>query len=115
MVDFPALTIGGKIGVPFGLGDMWLGRTLLGDESTLTGIYQKRHREHGSIYVKSRFYVPTNPRTTKQQAWRTTFKNAMLAWSALDEPTRQKYHVKGYSSRLDARSAFLREYLRAAA
>jgi len=114
LTDFPALEIRGKFSRAGGLGLNQLGKSMLGFFQKNAGIYQKRPRKHGQIFVKSRFYVPTNPRTAPQQAWRNTFKSAMSAWAALDEPTRQKYTVKGYSSNLDARSAFLREYLRAA-
>ena len=111
----PAFQIRGKWGKPVGLGAMLLGYNAFGDRSLYAGIYQKRYMKQGIGFVKMRHYRPTNSRKPAQQAWRAVFAAGMAAWSALDPVSRETYTIKGYRANLDGRSAFLREYLRAAA
>ena len=86
-------------------GNRIYGDTKYGNARGFAGIWQTRHRrthyltlgekETGELYSrKSRFYIPTNPRTEAQQAHRAIFSNGVDAWHLLSEPEQDEYNKK---------------------
>ena len=58
-----------------------------------------------------KFYYPTNPRTTKQQAWRAVFRTGKATWDALAPQTKTKYNKRAYAYKFTGFNLFMREYL----
>lgn len=118
-----ALAAHGSIGYGSGYGFARRGISKFGDTRRFTGIYQKRntgYNQHGYIpgkpkrtyYVRMRPYRPTNPRTEAQQANRTKFADANVAWPLLTEDERAKYNAIGKKRGRTGRSLFISWYMK---
>ena len=81
------------------------------DPLSVNGIYQMRKMKIGKRPIKMRFYQPTNPRTTAQQANRQKFADAMTAWGALSSPEKQEYIERAKKSRIIGYNLFVKEYM----
>ena len=112
LTDFNALEIRRIIGKPNGLGQHFLGLTSLGDDSPYAGVYQKRPRKGGQIFVKMKFHYPHDPQTTAQITQRTKFANAILAWQALTSEEKNVYNAMQYPPRMTGFNRFIRLYMR---
>lgn len=73
----------GRYGEPSGVGDFWLGFSSIGEYDEMAGVYQKRPRKGGQIFVRMKYYVTPNPRTVKQQKFRAHFSDLIEAWNNL--------------------------------
>ncbi len=80
--DIKSLEIRKTLGLPNQCGNFWFGRSKLGDHFREAGIYQKRHRKRGQIFVRMKHYYPSNPRSIPQQANRALFATAIALWNA---------------------------------
>ena len=99
----------GKFGRGGGFGRIALGYNFFGAYDKFSGIYSKKYY-YGKPYIsKMKFYRPTNPRTTKQQAWRTVFANGMHAWGLLDPETKEQWNLKAKRLKIPGYSLYLRE------
>lgn len=87
-----------------------LGREGDPDPLGVNGIYQRRHTKKGIVSIKMKFYTPTNPNTPAQQANRTKFQNAMIAWNGLTIAERVPYTEKAKQLLLRPHNVFVREY-----
>lgn len=112
LTDFNALEIRRIIGKPNGLGQHFLGLTALGDDSPYAGIYQKRPRQNGQIFVKMKFYYPQYSGTTLQLTQREKFANAITSWQALTIEEKNVYNAMQYPPRMTGFNRFIRLYMR---
>ena len=87
------------------------GNVVYGTDDKRWGIYQIRHRKGKRIVVREAFYIPSNPQTVPQQAWRTVFTNGMIAWKALTDEQQKTYNEKANKLGLFGFNLFMREYL----
>lgn len=87
-----------------------LGRPDKVDPLNVHGIYQRRMLKNGKGYIKMKFYEPTNPRTTAQQANRQKFTDGMAAWQALTEEEKTTYIKRAKKRNMFGWGLFLREY-----
>lgn len=87
-----------------------LGRPSWPDPENVFGIYQMRMTLRGKVPIKMKFYTPTNPRTTAQQANRQKFADAMTAWHGLTSEEKAKYNKRARKMRMFGRNLFIREY-----
>lgn len=110
--DFNALEIRRIIGKPNGLGQQFLGLTLLGDDSPYAGVYQKRPRKKGQIFVKMKFHYPNDPRTSAQITQRTKFANAISSWQGLTIEQKSVYNRLQYPPRMTGFNRYIRLYMR---
>jgi len=86
--------------------------TGIGTPQIRFGIYQRR-KENGKIfYVRENFYIPSNPRTETQQAWRDVFTAGMTAWKALTDEQKKWYRERANKLGLPAQNLFLKSYLK---
>lgn len=75
------------------------------------GIYQVRTRYGHQVVVKQKLYVPTNPQTGIQQAWRQIFTDAIVAWQGLTDDQKIDYNTRAKFKNLSGYNLFLKEYL----
>ena len=75
------------------------------------GIYQVRTRFGKQVVVKEKHYVPTNPQTEPQQAWRGTFAAAVTSWQGLTPEQKDVYNEKARYKNYSGYNLYLREYL----
>jgi hypothetical protein len=87
-----------------------LGKSSFPDPHAIFGIYQIRHTKKGRKTVKMKFYVPTNPRTTKQQANRQKFAAAMAAWQNLTNEEKEEYNKRARKISRFGWGLFIRNY-----
>lgn len=87
-----------------------LGRPEWPDPLNVFGIYQMRNTKRGKRPIKMKFYTPTNPRTTAQQANRQKFADAMSAWSALTEAEKAEYNERAKGRGTFGWGLFIRDY-----
>ena len=80
------------------------------DPLHVNGIYQMRLTKRGKVYVKMKFYAPTNPRTPAQQANREKFAAACSAWQLLTVEQKAVYHKRARRLSLRGWSLFIKEY-----
>jgi len=99
-----SLGVRGKIGKPNGCGDFVFGFSDIGDDNEFSGIYQRRPRKKGSLWVKMRHALIPNPQTETQQKGRTKFAQAVEAWNNLSfqnqifwNKLKQPEHISGYN------------------
>lgn len=107
-----SLEIRGKYGAPCGLGELYLGWSRVGELDEKSGIYQKRPRKSGQIFVRMKHYIMNNPRTVNQQAQRTKMANAILAWRGLSFDEQISWNRKNFPAHMSGYNRFLRDFLR---
>jgi len=87
------------------------GSFFYGTEGGIWGIYQRHHKKGKVSYRKLKFYIPKNPRTAPQSAWRDIFKAGMTAWANLTNEQKAVYNERAKARHLHGVNLFLREYL----
>lgn len=75
------------------------------------GIYQMRTCKEGKIPIKMKFYVPTNPQTIPQQANRSKFNNAVVAWQGLTITQKNVYNERAKCRHFSGYNLYIREYM----
>lgn len=108
----PSVEIRGTIGRPVGLGFFALGISWLGDSNHFAGVYQKRPRKTGQIFVKMRHYYPPDTPTINKENWRAFFASGVEAWHALTPAEKLAYNRRKTPSRQSGFTRFMSEYLR---
>lgn len=88
-----------------------LGWRIYGTDDKRWGIWQLRHRLGKRIFVKQKFYIPSNPQSGAQQAWRTIFANGMTAWGALTVQQQKEYNDRANKYAIFGFNLFMKEYL----
>ena len=87
------------------------GKIMYGQDDKRWGIYQKRHEQGKTFYIRENFYTPLNPQSVPQQAWRDIFTDGMTAWSNLTDAQKLVYHNRAQRYHLHGVNLYLREYL----
>lgn len=87
------------------------GSTEYGADDKRWGIYQKRKESGRVFFVRQDFYIPNNPQTGPQQAWRQVFTDGMTAWAVLTDAEKKGYNEKGSKLGMKGYNFFMREYL----
>jgi len=106
-----SLTATKRFGYSGQFGDGSFGYTQFGDANPWQGIYQRRHRKYGTIFVRERHYWPRNPQTVPQQAWRAVFTASRQSWAALAPEVQQRYNERARRLGLPGYALYQREYL----
>lgn len=65
----------GKIGTPWGLGEMVIGYTQNGTNNPFFGVYQRRRGRKKQIIVKTIYQIPPDPMTPRQLSGRYYMKS----------------------------------------
>ena len=89
------------------LGIMRLGNNYLGIKTQ----YRINRDAGRQMSVKMKHYVPTNPRTTKQQTWRDNFRQGVTMWHSLTTKDKEHYNKLRYPERQSGFSRFMSRYL----
>jgi len=112
LVDFLSLEMRKRYSTPCGLGEQILAFSLLGDDNIMAGVYQKRPRKTGQIFVRMRYILPNDPRSPLQIARRNNMKNAVIAWQALTLPEKNVYNKMKSPIRMTGFNRYIRLYLK---
>ena len=110
--DFPSLEIRRIFGKPNGLGQHFLGLTLLGDSDEFAGVSQKRPRKTGQLFVKMKFSIQNDPKTSLQITQREKFAAAVAAWQGLTITDKNVYNAMQYPPRMTGFNRFIRLFMR---
>ncbi len=102
-----------RLGKPNSLGEMWLGWSELGDDDPFAGVYQKRRRRTGQIYVKMKHAWPDCGHTVRQAEMRSIFADGVTAWHALTTLQKQAYNKRKYPTGQSGFTRHMTEYLNA--
>jgi len=102
----------GRIGRPAGFGAYVFGDNRFGEYSEINGVYQKHPTKRGNKMNMHRDNWPTNPNSVAQQARRNLFAEAMTAWKALDNETKEEYNTRVYPTGQNGHNRFISEYMR---
>lgn len=81
----------GKLGKGWGLGEMILGDSLIGDENDKFGVYQRRTRYGRNIISKARYQVPFDPKTLKQLDSRSNWARIIAIWKSYTQLEKQNF------------------------
>ena len=77
----------------------------------LSGIYRTDNVKGYLTFYREPYYIPRNPRTTTQQAWRSVFAQAVFAWQQLTPEEKMVYNERAKGKRMSGYNLFIREYL----
>lgn len=102
----------GKFGEPCYYGGSILGRSRWGDNNFRAGVYQKQMGAKGKVLSLHRDNYPTKSNSAGAIQRRTVFREAMLAWQALDIETKREYNCRKYPTGMTGHNRFLKEYLK---
>jgi hypothetical protein len=75
------------------------------------GIFQVRRTWHGLQNVYEKYYVPYNPKTPEQQAWRGVFALAIESWQALTNEEKSVYNKLKYPTKMSGYNRFIHYYM----
>jgi hypothetical protein len=106
------LELRGKMGRPTQMGNFWLGLSELGDDNPMSGVWQRRKRKTGQIIVNMNYSMPPYVNTPTQQARRTKFANAIIAWNALDFDEQVKWNKKSSPKGMSGYNRFISHYMK---
>lgn len=112
MNETKTIEIRGKLGRPNELGEFWCGWSECGEYNPLAGYYQKRRNRRGQIFVRTKHYICKNPQTVPQQANRTKFAQAILAWRELTDEEKKYWRGLKYPRFMSGYNRFLRDYMK---
>jgi len=104
----------GKLGKPNGVGRIMFGWSQMGDKFMSAGIYRRNGRHHNQKIVRMKHYRPSNPQTTGQQSWRTTFAGGVTAWHTLTAIEKADWNAKRSPTGMSGFCRFMRSYLNSA-
>ena len=83
-----------------------------GQWNDATGIYRIRHY-NGKIYKeRMNFYQYVITHTIPQDANRTKFRNAQLAWQALSDSEKEVYNKRASGRHMFGNNLFISEYMK---
>lgn len=102
----------GRYGEPCGVGDMWLGFSSVGEYDTMQGVYQKRPRKKGQIFVRMKYAIDPNHYSAVRQARRTLFGDAVRAWNNLDFEAQIVWNKKKYPTHMSGYNRFISYYMK---
>ena len=95
-----------------GYGDSVFGVSEYGNRILLSGIYQTRKTTKGIVYYRSSYFIPKNPRTENQQAWRQVFQEGAQQWQLLSDEQKKIWNEKAIGKNLYGYNLFLSDYLK---
>jgi len=103
--------IKGKIEASSGYGNRKYGAFRYAAGAEEQGIYQVRTRFDKKTQVKEKLYIPTNPQTGPQQAWRQVYTDSIVAWHNLTDEQKEIYNENAIGQKMSGYNLFQKEYL----
>ena len=92
-------------------GNIGFGVDRFADIFEYRGIFQSRPRATGKLTVLMDYYIPKNPQSIPQQANRTKFCDAIIAWRALSTAQKKTFNIKAAGKGMSGYNMFLRKYM----
>lgn len=106
-----SLSTHGTFGFSGGFGLLRFSYNRFGFFDSRSGIYQRKKTLKGWRTSRARFYRPTNPQTSLQQAWRAIFSAGWTAWGGLTPNERALYSKEAIQYGLSGPNLFMRRWL----
>ena len=101
-----------KLGLAYGYGGAWYGKSKYGYHDLRAGIYRvisiKGHQKN----QKMKFYRPPNPSSELQITWQEKYAAGVLAWQSLTAEQKAVYNKRAIGLSFFGYHLFLREYLK---
>lgn len=120
---FPFWNITGRIGHKYRDGALEFAEDGSESAGIKPGIYQRRWNGYNNVikkpknqrkmyYIREKYYKPTNPRTSKQQANRAPIARAVQAWQNLSEQERESWREIGRPILKRGVDLFISDYIK---
>lgn len=106
-----ALRAWGSFGFGRGYGGSQYGKARYGTNVGVAGIYQAHWNGKEHVQARMRFYRPTNPRTTEQQSWRSTFADAWPVYNSLTSAEKLKLSKEARGRCMTGPNLFMSRWL----
>ena len=108
-----SVAVSGKYSLPNRYGLIKFGWSKYGINDPSAGIFQRRPRKKGQIFVQEKHYWPVNTISLALQANRDKFADGMAAWHALPKSERDYYNSLHQPQNMSGCNRFLRLWLKA--
>lgn len=89
-----------------------------GDTAPQQWVYQRTHKKKGNLGTRGQYglqirrrVIPVDPQTMEQLKRRFKFADAVAAWQALDETTKQQWRRAARSTKRSGYAHFLSAYM----
>lgn len=102
----------GRLGMPNGLGVIFLGWNSLGYENDRAGTYQRHRTSKGKKTIFLRQNWPNNPKYAAQIIRQNVFKAGIVAWKALTPSERLAYNAQYKRKYFTGYTGFMANYLK---
>lgn len=109
----PALELRGRFGTPNGVGEMWCGWSVLGEDIIQSGVFQFHSTKKGMRNIKMNFCQQPNPQKENQQIWRGKFHDGVVAYHLLSDSEKLELKIRRYPRHMSGFNRFMSEYLKA--
>ncbi len=106
--EVKSLNIKNKLGTSSNFGQLTFGETRFGQFKSEYGIYQQRRKRKIKITIKTKFYLPKNPKTERQMINRLKFKEAVKKWQNLTNNEKEKYNISTKYKNLSGYNLFIK-------
>jgi len=106
-----SLDIRGRAGFTAAAGMARCGYSRCAADKDFGGIYQRKKTPTGWATSRMRYYRPTNPQTTAQQAWRALFALGISGYQSLTADEKIALNKEGRRYRQSGLTLFMRRYL----
>lgn len=111
MEKLMSLDVRGQFGFSAGCGIARCGWTKCGSSKDFGGIYQRKKTLKGWRTSRMKYYRPSNPQTTPQQAWRAVFAAGVSGYQSLTADEKNALNKEARKYRQSGLTLFLRRYL----
>jgi hypothetical protein len=102
----------GKFGKSGGFGAIRFSYNIFGFHTKYAGIYSRKLTKTGWGISLEKFYNSENPRTIKQQNWRSIFKFLRGLWYELDAEQKKNWRLLGARKRMTGFNALMSDQLK---
>lgn len=100
----------GKIGKSWGLGEMILGDSFLGDINDKFGVYQRRTRYGRFLISRAKYQVPYDPKTLRQIESRNNWARIITIWKQYTDSEKLLYNNAAIFYNLNNQQSMLKMY-----
>lgn len=109
--DMFSIEMRGKFARPCGAGAYWTGKSVIGEYVKESGIYQKRPRKQGQIFVKMKHYTVPNMQTAAQVARRNKFALAVQNWQSFTPSQKAEYRIGKQAKRMTPFNNYISKFM----
>lgn len=105
-------SMSGRFGNPVEFGEVIFGYPMPLPNSTISGIYQRRHCKDGIFVIREKFFFPPNKQTEKNLISQGKFRDAHTAWKALTDQEKFAFNHIRKKPGQNGKNLFVSRYLK---